>query len=237
MTAGLTRLATPGSVLVGSDARAGGVLPDRLIHAWVVDARPIGRAALAALLASFEGVRSTGADSASPPVAADDAAEVVLYVAHADGEHWVGELRDLVEAPNPRVIVMLVHDRDANQIRTAFAAGAAAVVDAGSDVAELEAAIRAVAAGRQYADPTLAAEVIAGALDPHSPGRSLSDRETEVLRLVALGKSNREMAETLHISVRTVEAHRLHVMRKIGAHTPEELKQFARARGLIRSPP
>ncbi len=155
---------------------------------------------------------------------------VSIFVASGAGPDWVSRLRR-VTRDDPAVVVVVVDGNPAS-VRNALATGAEAVVDVGSDVAELEAAVRAAADGRHYADPTLAAAVIAG--PGRSDGRSggLTRRETDVLRLVADGRSNRDIGERLGISVRTVEAHCLHLMRKVGVRARRDLAQFAAAAGI-----
>jgi DNA-binding NarL/FixJ family response regulator len=92
-------------------------------------------------------------------------------------------------------------------------------------------AIRRVAAGERYVDPDLGAQLVVAdgvpALEP------LSDRERDVLHLLALGHTNQEIGKTLFISVRTVDTHRAHIMRKLQLDTRAALVLFALANGLI----
>ena len=97
--------------------------------------------------------------------------------------------------------------------------------------AELEQAIRAVARGGSYLDPSLGALVAAARPDDDDHG--LSDREVEVLRLIALGHTNAEIATVLCLSVRTVESHRSHILEKTGCRTRAQLVQFALGENLI----
>jgi DNA-binding NarL/FixJ family response regulator len=93
------------------------------------------------------------------------------------------------------------------------------------------AAIRRVAAGEGYVDPDLGAKLVVAdgspALEP------LSERERDILQLLALGYTNQEIGRRRFISVRTVDAHRAHIMRKLGLETRAELVLFALANGLI----
>ena len=91
--------------------------------------------------------------------------------------------------------------------------------------AELEQAIRAVAHGRRYLDPSLGALVAAAPREDDD--RGLSAREVEVLRLIALGHTNAEIATALCLSVRTVESHRSHILEKTGCRTRAQLVRFA----------
>jgi two-component system response regulator NreC len=96
---------------------------------------------------------------------------------------------------------------------------------------ELVQAIRLAAAGESYLTPSLGAR-IASERPSHAPD-SLSERELEVLRLIALGHTNGEVAERLFLSVRTVETHRAHIQQKLAASTRAELVAYALERGLI----
>jgi len=91
-------------------------------------------------------------------------------------------------------------------------------------------AVRSAAAGETYLQPALGAKLAA---EPESAASDLSERETDVLRLIALGHTNAEIAEKLYISVRTVETHRAHIQQKLGVSSRAELVQSALSRGLI----
>jgi two-component system response regulator NreC len=86
------------------------------------------------------------------------------------------------------------------------------------------------AAGETYLQPALGAKLAA---EPDGPVNDLSERETDVLRLIALGHTNAEIAEQLYISVRTVETHRAHIQQKLGVSTRAELVRSALSRGLV----
>src|SRR5262249_21216065 len=116
-------------------------------------------------------------------------------------------------------------------VRQALTAGASGDLPKRASEHELVEAIRQVAAGKGYVDPDLATKlVVADGL----PARwLLSYRERDVLHLLALGYSNQEIARKLFISVRTVDTHRAHIMRKLRLETRSELVLFALANGLI----
>ena len=91
--------------------------------------------------------------------------------------------------------------------------------------------MRSAAAGETYLQPALGAKLAA---EPEKSAASdLSERETDVLRLIALGHTNAEIAEKLFISVRTVETHRAHIQQKLGVSSRAELVQSALSRGLV----
>lgn len=142
-------------------------------------------------------------------------------------------------SPHTRVLVLTVHD-DVAYLRRAFAAGADGYMVKDAADVELVQAVRQIAAGRQYVHPTLGAALLAGDA-PHArlggPGGDLSEREIDVLRGIAAGLTNAEIAATLFVSVRTVETHRAHVQQKLDIHSRAELVRFARAADLLSDDP
>ncbi|MFN0029005.1 MAG: response regulator [Acidimicrobiales bacterium] len=140
-------------------------------------------------------------------------------------------------SPGTRVLVLTVHD-DVTYLRRAFDAGAAGyLVKEAADV-ELVQAVRQVAAGKQYVHPSLGAALLArevATARPGGPGGELSEREVEVLRLIAAGLTNAEIAAKLHVSVRTVETHRAHIHQKLDVRTRAELVRVAREAGVLQA--
>ena len=138
-------------------------------------------------------------------------------------------------SPATRVLVLTVHD-DIAYLRRAFDAGASGyLVKEAADV-ELVQAVRLVASGRQYVHPTLGAALLAPdapAARLSGPGGELSDRELEVLRMMALGLTNSEIGERLYVSVRTVETHRSHIHQKLNVRNRAELVRRAKEAGLL----
>ncbi|HEY9557092.1 MAG TPA: response regulator transcription factor [Acidimicrobiales bacterium] len=138
-------------------------------------------------------------------------------------------------SPATRVLVLTVHD-DVAYLRRAFDAGAAGyLVKEAADV-ELVQAVRQVAAGKEYVHPSLGAALLAPdapAARPAGPGGELSEREVEVLALIADGLTNAEIADRLYVSVRTVETHRAHIHQKLSVRTRAELVRIARDSGLL----
>jgi DNA-binding NarL/FixJ family response regulator len=133
-------------------------------------------------------------------------------------------------APAPRVLVVSSQAAPSS-VRRALSAGAAGYLPKRASDHELLAAIRRVAGGEGYVDPDLGAKlVVDAALPALAP---LSDRERDVLHLLALGYTNQEIAGRLFISVRTVDTHRAHIMLKLSLETRAELVMFALANGVI----
>jgi two-component system response regulator NreC len=140
----------------------------------------------------------------------------------------------LKEAPDAKVLVLSMQD-DPTYVREAFAAGASGYVLKEAADTELVTAIREVAAGGRYVHPTLGARLVAAEAQERRRAEEdpLSDREREVLRLLALGHTNQEIAKTLYLSVRTVETHRAHIMQKLRLATRAELVRYALESGLL----
>jgi two-component system, NarL family, response regulator NreC len=140
----------------------------------------------------------------------------------------IPEIREA--SPATRIVVLTMQAETAFA-RQAIQAGVVGYVlkEAADD--ELVRAVRSAAAGGTYVQPALGARLAA---EPEA-GREddLSERETEVLRLIALGHTNAEIAARLYLSVRTVESHRAHIQEKLGLSTRSELVRYALGRGLV----
>jgi two-component system, NarL family, response regulator NreC len=161
--------------------------------------------------------------------------DVVLIDVTMPGESGIDAIPKLLEAsPDSKVLVLSMQD-DARYVRDAFAAGANGYVLKEAADTELVAAIRQVAAGESYVNPALGARVVISEAreDAESQADPLSEREHQVLRLLALGHTNQEIAKTLYISVRTAETHRAHIMQKLGLASRAELVRYALARQIL----
>jgi two-component system response regulator NreC len=136
------------------------------------------------------------------------------------------------ESPRTQIVVLTMQDEPAFA-RQALSTGALAYVlkEAADD--ELVEAVRRAAAGETYLNPKLGARVAKE--PPPGPPDDLSQREVDVLRLIALGHTNAEIAEQLFLSVRTVETHRSHIQQKLRLSSRAELVAFALDRGLIKA--
>ncbi len=142
----------------------------------------------------------------------------------------------LQAAPDVKVLVLSMQD-DPHYVREAFAAGAAGYVLKEAADTEVVGAIRAVAAGERYVHPALGARLVAADAEERKRADAdpLSEREREVLRLLALGHTNQEIAKMLYISVRTAETHRAHIMQKLRLSSRAELVRYALENGLVES--
>jgi DNA-binding NarL/FixJ family response regulator len=140
----------------------------------------------------------------------------------------------LAEHGDARVLVLSMQD-DPSYVREAFAVGATGYVLKEAADEEVVGAIREVAGGGRYVHPALGARLVAAEAEERARAEAdpLTDREREVLRLLALGHTNQEIAKTLFLSVRTVETHRAHIMQKLRLTSRAELVQFAMEQGLL----
>jgi two-component system, NarL family, response regulator NreC len=207
------------------------------IRVLIVDDHAVVRLGIRVLLDGTDDLEPAG-EASSPRDAVFETRStrpdvVLLDAALAGGDEL--ELIPQLQREHPGAcVIVLAAEQDTAQARAAFAAGARGYVSkrAADEVVQ---AVREVAYGGRYLHPELGARLVA--LDTpattDAAGDRLSAREREVLRLIALGHTNREIAERLSISVRTVETHRTHVLRKLRLSTRAELVRYAIDRSLL----
>jgi two-component system, NarL family, response regulator NreC len=136
------------------------------------------------------------------------------------------------EAPDTQIVVLTMQE-DPAFAREALRAGALAYVLKEAAENELVEAVRRAASREIYLNPQLGARIAAE--PPPGPPDDLTEREVDVLRRIALGHTNREIAEQLYLSVRTVETHRQHIQRKLSLDTRAELVAYAVQHGMFES--
>lgn len=141
------------------------------------------------------------------------------------------------DCPETKVLALTVHN-DQGYLHQLLKAGASGYVLKRAAPHELIRAIRAVAAGETYLDPTIVNDVVGSYVRKQSaregqPQAELSEREAEVLRLIALGYSNKEIATRLDISVRTVETYKARLMEKLNFHSRTEIVRYALLQGWL----
>jgi two-component system, NarL family, response regulator NreC len=161
--------------------------------------------------------------------------DVILLDVVMPGESGIEVLPRLLEAsPETKVLVLSMQD-DPSYVREAFAAGAHGYVLKEAVDDEVVSAVREIARGGRYVHPTLGARMVTADAEERAAAEAdpLSEREGEVLRLLALGHTNQEIAELLYISVRTAESHRAHIMQKLRLATRAELVRYALSHGLL----
>ena len=208
------------------------------IRVLIVDDHAVVRAGLHLLLDAEDDIETVGeAGDARHAIfeARSTKPDIVLMDVVLGDESGIDLTPELLhEQPQARVLVLSMQD-DPRYVREAFAAGARGYVLKEAADTELVTAIREIARGGSYVHPALgarmaAADAAAADAAEHDP---LSDREREVLRLLALGHTNQEIAQMLFISVRTAETHRAHIMQKLRLETRAELVRYALAQGLL----
>jgi DNA-binding NarL/FixJ family response regulator len=153
--------------------------------------------------------------------------------------HGVDALREIKRrTPDTRIVVLTVHKNE-EYIQASLEAGADGYVLKDATHAELVTAIETVLSGKPYLSPAVSEHVIKGYLEGKRSGRfdtswdTLTPREREILKLVAEGYKNKEIAEMLCISLKTAEKHRANLMRKLDLHSVSALTAYAIEKGLI----
>jgi two-component system response regulator NreC len=204
----------------------------------IVDDHAVVRTGLRLLLereTDLEVVAEAGSAEAGVRAARLEKPDVILLDVVMPGQSGIDSVAELIRASNgARVLVLSMQD-DPSYVREAFAGGASGYLLKEAADAELVQAVREVAAGGRYVHPTLGARLAQAEVEAarRAAEDPLSEREREVLRLLALGHTNQEIAKTLFISVRTAETHRAHIMQKLGLGTRAELVRYALANGLL----
>ena len=208
------------------------------IRVLVVDDHAVVRAGLRRVLDAESDIETVG-EAANADRAVFEAIEhkpdVVLMDVMMPGKSGIEGMPALMQAvPDAKVLILSMQD-DPRYVQEAFDAGASGYVLKEAADTEVVAAVRAVAAGERYVHPALGARLIEAAAAERKRAEvdPLSEREREVLRLLALGHTNQEIAKMLYISVRTAETHRAHIMQKLGLASRAELVRYALSEGLL----
>jgi len=206
---------------------------EKEISVVLADDHNVIRSGLRAMLEAEDGIRVIG-EAADAPAAQKlvgdrrpDVLVLDLQMPEAEPASDVHALRE--EAPDTAIVVLTMQD-DPRRARELLRAGASGYVLKQAAERQLTAAIRAAAGGGSYIDPELGGQVAQLGADPIE---ALSDRERELLRLLALGHTNREIGEKLYLSVRAVEVNRAKLLEKLALRTRPELVRFAIANGLV----
>jgi two-component system, NarL family, invasion response regulator UvrY len=150
-----------------------------------------------------------------------------LSLPDRSGYDIMNELRNIETAP---LVVVLTWHTEPSYAARAIAAGAHGYLNKGVSPQDLLSAIRAVSRGEQVVPPDAEAYIAAG--DGH-PASALTAREQQVMEMLARGMTNREIAEHLEISIKTVDTHRGHVLKKLGLRNNSELTRFAVKHGYV----
>jgi two-component system, NarL family, response regulator NreC len=202
----------------------------------VADDHQVVRAGLRLLLESEPRfVVSAEAGSVAETIAAVRSAHprVLVLDLNMGGESSLDAIPNLRQQAPDTQIVVLTMQADAAFAGAALRAGALGYVLKDAADAELLTAISLASEGRTYINPELGAKLAASPSEDDRRPDGLSPRELEVLRLIALGHTNPEIAESLTLSVRTVESHRTHIHQKVVLKSRAELVAYARDHGLL----
>jgi len=197
----------------------------------IVDDHAVVRSGLKLVLESEEGIEPVGeAGSARDAIfeARSTKPDVILLDVVMPDQSGIEVIPTLLkENPEAKVLVLSMQD-DPQYVREAFAAGASGYVLKEAADREVVAAVREVAAGGRYVHPELGARLVTAESEERRRAEEdpLSERESDVLRLLALGHTNQEIAKQLFISVRTAETHRSHIMQKLRLSSRAELVRY-----------
>ena len=208
------------------------------IRVLVCDDHTLVRSGLRRLLESeqsFDVVGEAADAEQAVAVVGQERPDVLLLDIVMPGRSGIEAIPDLIAAsPETQILVLSMQD-DPSYVRKAFSAGAHGYLLKEAADAELVQAIQDVAAGLRYVHPALGARLAAAEVEAHDRAEAdpLSDREHEVLRLLALGHTNQEIAKQLFISVRTAETHRARIMQKLRLSSRAELVRYALATGVL----
>jgi DNA-binding NarL/FixJ family response regulator len=233
---------TSNHTLQGEERRS---VSEPRIQILLVDDHTIVREALASLLALDQEIRVIGAAGNGTDalrLVATLQPEIVLLDLSLPGMHGTEIIRQVrLSHPTVKCLVLTVHMSEPI-VRAALHSGAAGYLLKESSFEELRTAIHSVAQGKTYLSPMITDKVLCGYLGKQpklpieeGPWQRLSDREREVLKLVAEGATSKEIAESLCISVRTVEKHRASLMTKLNLRTTAGLTAYAIKNELVTS--
>ena len=215
-------------------------MSDTALRILMADDHPIVLAGLKALVQADPGLQIVGeardgrsalrlALSLRPDVIVLD-----LSLPELSGAEVVKALR--AEQPDCRILVLTVHE-DRSTLRQLLDLGVAGYLVKRSAADDLVRAIHAVATGGTYLDPAIAGKVVSGGQNASRAqgenGVELSERETDVLRLIANGHSNKEISARLAISVKTIETYKARAMEKLGFKTRVDVVRFAAGKGWL----
>jgi two-component system response regulator NreC len=206
---------------------------EKEITVVLADDHNVIRTGLRAMLEGEEDLRVIGEAGDAPTaqkLVRDRRPDVLVLDLQMPGAEPASDVPALREEAPETAIVVLTMQSDPRRARDLLRAGASGYVLKQAAERQLTAAIRAAAAGGSYIDPELGGQVAQLGVDPLE---ALGDRDRELLRLLALGHTNREIGEKLYLSVRAVEVNRAKLLEKLGLETRPELVRFAIANGVI----
>lgn len=211
-------------------------MPDRTIRILLADDHTIVRQGLKLILASqpdLEVVAEAANGREAVELAAKTKPDIVLMDVAMPELNGIEATRRMVEANSRLKILVLSMHKEAVYVREILRAGARGYILKDAIDTELLSAVRSVARGDGYISPAVSGALLSDyRKDVTDPVDLLSNREREVLQLIAEGKTNKEIAGKLNLSVYTVDSHRGKIMEKLNLHSTGELVRFALKHGL-----
>jgi two-component system, NarL family, response regulator NreC len=211
----------------------GKVSTDEAIQIVLADDHAVVRSALRMLLdaeADLEVIAEAGDVESAVRFLRGHRPDVLILDLNMPGGPSLKAVPAMLEASPETKIVVLTMQSEPVFAREAMQAGVSGYILKEAADSELVKAVRLAAEGSTYLQPELGARIAA---EPEGPPDDLSEREVEILRLIALGHTNAEIAEQLYLSVRTVESHRAHIQQKLRKSKRSELVRYALERGLL----
>ncbi len=210
------------------------------VRVLLVDDHGLVRAGLRALLTGLEGVEIVGeAGDGQEAVTAIPAAQpqvVLMDIAMPRLNGFEATARITKQHPEVGVIILSMHANE-EYVRESLRAGARGYLLKGADPLELQLALRAVSRGETYLTPSISGGVVSnwvkGRKPQGSPLEALTSRQREILQLIAEGRSTKDIAYALNVSVKTVETHRSDLMERLNIHDVPGLVKFAIRAGVI----
>ena len=211
-------------------------MADDIIRVGIADDHAVGRSGLRLLLEAQEDMHVV-AEAGDVPTALQviraHRPTVAVLDLNMPGGSGLDAIPSLRESTPQTAIVVLTMQDDPAFARQALQSGALGFVLKEAADEELLEAVKLAARGDTYLNPRLGARLAAQPPPPSGPPDGLSDRELEVLRLIALGHTNAEIGQQLYLSTRTVETHRAHIQQKTRRETRADLVRYAIDHGLI----
>ena len=213
----------------------------KTIRVLLADDHTLVRAGIRSLLESLAGVEVVGESGdghETLDLIVKTSPDVALLDIGMPGLNGLEVARRVAkESPRTRIVMLSMY-ADRTYLRQALRAGVAGYLLKGAAVAELPLALQSVMRGETYLTPRVSREVVQGFLresqnEEPTPLEGLTKRQREILQLIAEGKSTKEIAQVLDVSVKTVETHRMRMMERLGIHDVPGLVRFAIRAGLV----
>lgn len=210
----------------------------KTIRILLADDHDLVRAGIRSLVQSVEGIEvvaEAGDGREALRLVKTHQPDVVVMDIAMPGLNGLDATARIVKAfPKAAVIILSMH-ATREYVLEALQAGASGYVLKNAAVDELETAIRTVARGGKYLTPSVSGQIVAGVTGAPetSPAAALTQRQREILQLIAEGRSTREIGDLLHISVKTVETHRAQLMDRLGIYDVAGLVRYAIRAGLV----